>query len=240
MLVHGEANAMFRLKSALQSRYSEREENVKIYTPKNCETVKLYFRGEKMAKVSHPTNGALKVTHSGIIQTIGRLAAKYPSENEPLNGILVAKDFQLNIMSPEDLNELGGLITTVVTQRQVVPFNAGISLLKWHLEMMFGSVDESELGSKTGNDKEEGTVLRVFDTIDIKHQSSKPNQVTLEWIGNAMNDMVADSVLAVILSVDSSPASVKGNQLSNRKSLSLRVLTCDNKKQYSKHSFMLT
>lgn len=51
MLVHGEANNMFRLKSALQSRYSEREENIKIYTPKNCETVKLHFRGEKMAKV---------------------------------------------------------------------------------------------------------------------------------------------------------------------------------------------
>lgn len=53
MLVHGEVNAMFRLKSALQSRFSEKEENVKIHTPKNCETVKLHFRGEKMAKVSY-------------------------------------------------------------------------------------------------------------------------------------------------------------------------------------------
>jgi cleavage and polyadenylation specificity factor subunit 3 len=42
---------MYRLKSALQSKYSEKEENVTIYTPKNCDTVKLHFRGEKMAKV---------------------------------------------------------------------------------------------------------------------------------------------------------------------------------------------
>lgn len=42
---------MGRLKSALQSKYSEREENIKVYTPKNCETLKLHFRGEKMAKV---------------------------------------------------------------------------------------------------------------------------------------------------------------------------------------------
>ncbi|KAJ8652014.1 hypothetical protein O0I10_012358 [Lichtheimia ornata] len=190
MLVHGEANNMFRLKSALQSRYSEREENIKIYTPKNCETVKLHFRGEKMAK------------------TIGTLAAKYPTEDEPLNGVIVAKDFQLNIMSTEDLNELGGLITTVVTQRQVVPFNAAISLLKWHLEMMFGTVQETDL-SKVDGSTEKGSVLRVFDTIDIKKLQGAGNQLMLEWIGNAMNDMVADSVLAVILSVDSSPASVK-------------------------------
>lgn len=111
-------------------------------------------------------------------------------------------------MSAEDLNELGGLITTVVTQRQVVPFSAGIGLLKWHLEMMFGEVTETEMND--GEDVE-GTVVRVCDTIDVKRYNTNPNQVTLEWIGNAMNDMVADSVLAVVLSIDSSPASVKGN-----------------------------
>lgn len=183
---------MYRLKSALQSKYSEKEENVTIYTPKNCDTVKLHFRGEKMAK------------------TIGRLAAKYPIENQTLNGVLIVKDFQLNIMSPEDLNELGNLITTVITQRQVVPFNAGIGLLKWHLEMMFGTVTETELAKGDGAGNQQGTVLRVFDTIDVKKLTASPNQVTLEWVGNAMNDMVADSVLAIILSIDSSPASVKG------------------------------
>lgn len=43
---------MYRLKSVLQRKYHEKEENVTIYTPKNCDTVKLHFRGEKMAKVS--------------------------------------------------------------------------------------------------------------------------------------------------------------------------------------------
>lgn len=57
VLVHGESNAMGRLKSALQSKYSEREENIKIYTPKNCETLKLHFRGEKMAKVRTSLDG---------------------------------------------------------------------------------------------------------------------------------------------------------------------------------------
>jgi cleavage and polyadenylation specificity factor subunit 3 len=183
---------MHRLKSALQSKYLEREENIKIYTPKNCETVKLHFRGEKMAK------------------TIGALAAKYPTENQNLDGVIVSKDYQLSIVSVEDLAELTGLITTVVTQRQIVPFSGGIGLLKWHLEMMFGTIHEVDLEKASGTSNQQGTVLRILDTIDIKRLADKPNQVTLEWIGNAMNDMVADSVLSVILSVDSSPASVKG------------------------------
>ncbi|KAI9308583.1 beta-lactamase-like protein [Cunninghamella echinulata] len=209
ILVHGEANAMYRLKSALQSKYSEREENIKIYTPKNCETVTLHFRGEKMAK------------------TIGTLAEKYPAENQALDGVIISKGYDLRIMSEDDMTKLGGLITTVVTQRQIVPFNAGIGLLKWHLEMMFGTVDEMQLSNKKSKDgnndnidddsnnninDQEGTALRVFDTIDIKRLASKPNHIVLEWIGNAMNDMVADSVLAVVLSIDSSPASVKENK----------------------------
>ncbi|RUP51541.1 hypothetical protein BC936DRAFT_147490 [Jimgerdemannia flammicorona] len=161
VLVHGEANAMGRLKSALQSKYSEREENIKIYTPKNCETLKLHFRGEKMAKVRTSRGEDLFVFRFVFIVcwydnlTIGSLAAKYPTENQPLSGILVAKDFQLNIMGPEDLNELsGGLSTTVVTQRQSVAFHAGIGLLRWHLEMMFGKVEETITGPPGAETKE--------------------------------------------------------------------------------------
>lgn len=43
---------MGRLKSALMSKYSERDEEIHIFTPRNTETVKLYFRGEKLAKVN--------------------------------------------------------------------------------------------------------------------------------------------------------------------------------------------
>jgi cleavage and polyadenylation specificity factor subunit 3 len=47
----------------------------------------------------------------------------------------------------------------------------------------------------------------VFDTVDVKEYNA--NHVVLEWTGNSVNDMVADSVLAVILNIESSPASVK-------------------------------
>lgn len=43
---------MGRLKSALMSKYQERDQNIHIFTPRNTETVQLYFRGEKLARVS--------------------------------------------------------------------------------------------------------------------------------------------------------------------------------------------
>lgn len=36
-------------------------------------------------------------------------------------------------------------------------------------------------------------------------------KVKLEWSSDPINDMIADSIIAVILQADSSPASVKGN-----------------------------
>lgn len=51
ILVHGEVNNMSRLRSALKTKFAERKNDVQIYTPRNVETVRLKFRGERMAKV---------------------------------------------------------------------------------------------------------------------------------------------------------------------------------------------
>lgn len=48
--MHGEQNNMGRLRAALQSRYKDRDEDIKIHTPRNLETLRLSFRGEKVAK----------------------------------------------------------------------------------------------------------------------------------------------------------------------------------------------
>lgn len=42
---------MGRLRAAMQSRYKERKEDVKIYTPRNLEELQISFRGERVAKV---------------------------------------------------------------------------------------------------------------------------------------------------------------------------------------------
>lgn len=45
---------MARLKSALMSKYSSQRDRVKIYNPRNCDELRLYFKGERIAKVSPP------------------------------------------------------------------------------------------------------------------------------------------------------------------------------------------
>lgn len=43
---------MGRLRAALQDRYKNRDEDVKIHTPRNLEPLELTFRGERVAKAS--------------------------------------------------------------------------------------------------------------------------------------------------------------------------------------------
>lgn len=47
-----------------------------------------------------------------------------------------------------------------------------------------------------------------MNAIDV--QQVKEFEVVLRWESNASNDMIADSTLALIVSIESSPASVKG------------------------------
>jgi len=71
---------------------------------------------------------------------VGTLANNPLKEGQILNGVLVQKDFNMSLVSPEDLREFAGLETNVVMQRQLISFHGGLPLLKWHLEQMFGGV----------------------------------------------------------------------------------------------------
>lgn len=184
ILVHGEITNMGRLKSALMSKYSDRkgtDREVKIYNPKNCYEVDLPFKSVKYAR------------------TMGELAEKPPTDGQIISGVLVEKDFRLNLIHVSDLREYSSLATSVVTEKQTVIVNAGPDLIRYHLEQMFGSI-EVLLESSDLNE------WLVMDSVRVSYQD---NETTIEWVGTVMNDAIADSVLAVLLSVDSAPASVK-------------------------------
>ncbi|KAI5802667.1 beta-lactamase-like protein [Pyronema domesticum] len=239
ILVHGEQNNMGRLKSALLSKNYEKKEidRFKIYNPKNCEELRIPFRGEKIAKV------------------VGKLAQKPPSFNPAstalakaskdiiLSGVLVQSDFKYSLMAPDDLREYAGLTTTVVTCKQRVPmYAAGLDLIRWSLEGMFGAVanmeddgdaddepvkkeepkeddddeydpdliapleeSDDEMGGN-GKAKMTGKTFRIMDCITVRVRT---NFVELEWVGNILNDGVADAVVAILLNLESSPAAIK-------------------------------
>lgn len=221
ILVHGEQNNMGRLKSALLSKNSDKKEKVKIYNPKNCETLKIPFKSDKIAKV------------------VGKLAAKPPplissaptpnellSGEQIISGVLVQNDFKLSLMAPEDLREYAGLTTTVITCRQRVQVSAaGTAMIRWALEGMFGAVvdlpdleaDDDEEGmllmkkkmrKQEGEAPVTGNTFKVMDCIVVRCRTDR-GYIEVEWEGNVLNDGVADAVVAGLLMLEASPAAIK-------------------------------
>ncbi|KAI9847532.1 MAG: endoribonuclease ysh1 [Thelocarpon superellum] len=227
ILVHGEKNNMTRLKSKLLSLNADKrdEDKVKIFSPRNCEELKIPFKADKTAKV------------------VGRLAQVAPPRDldtdhekaRVLSGVLVQNDFKMSLMAPEDLREYAGLTTTTITCRQRIRLSAaGQDLIRWALEGTFGAIEEVTEGqakpnglSKDDQNGESevhgnGTITSADDEHDTASSSVSyrvmgcvmvrchdGGEVEIEWEGNMLNDGIADAVLAVLFSVESSPAAVK-------------------------------
>jgi cleavage and polyadenylation specificity factor subunit 3 len=213
---------MMRLKSKLLSLNVDKREKTKVFSPKNCEELKIPFKADKTAKV------------------VGKLAQLPPPSStsttedsaQLITGVLVQNDFKMSLMAPEDLREYAGLTTTTITCKQRLSLSAaGIELVKWALEGMFGSVEVmyEELrqngetkanggganGIEISSDQEiahgevdrPSTILLIMGCVFVR--CYKNGDVELEWEGNMLNDGIADAVMAVLFTVESSPAAVK-------------------------------
>ncbi|PLN86664.1 beta-lactamase-like protein [Aspergillus taichungensis] len=222
ILVHGEKHQMMRLKSKLLSLNADKTVKVKVYTPANCDEVRIPFRKDKIAKV------------------VGKLAQVAPPEQEDgplMAGVLVQNGFDLSLMAPDDLREYAGLTTTTITCKQHLTLSsASMDLIKWALEGTFGAIEEIGTGKKDdvkGEDTEDSVMKTDEEEPNVKEEAAdeeipmeteqtylvmgcvilryhpRTRELELEWEGNMMNDGVADAVMAVLLTVESSPASVK-------------------------------
>jgi cleavage and polyadenylation specificity factor subunit 3 len=180
ILVHGDANEMSRLKASLVNRYEGK--NIEILTPKNCQTVQLKFRGAKTAKV------------------VGSLASVPPREGTIVAGLLVRKDFGYTILAAGDVNKYTQIVTTAILQKQLVPFHQPFSVLEGCLSQIF---DEVQLSTSPDN----LPLIKVHGNIGVEQTSA--SQVTLQWESNPVNDMIADSIVALLLQLESNPKSFK-------------------------------
>lgn len=133
-------------------------------------------------------------------QALGSLALTTPTPATPISGLLVSKDFSYTLLSPADLREFTGLSTSIILQRQRLALSVSWDLVRWHLQGMYGKIAE-------GRDAEGVPTMRIMETVDVKHVDK--HALAIEWVGGVTNDMIADSVLAVVLGIDGSPASVK-------------------------------
>lgn len=241
ILVHGEQHNMMRLKSKLLSLNATKTNKVKVFSPRNCEELRIPFKADKTAKI------------------VGRLASippPPPSTDTPDNGpaplvtgVLVQNDFKLSLMAPEDLREYAGLNTTTIICRQRLRLSAaGIDLIKWALEGTFGAIEElpemrpDEAGPKSADESADGkagddgvsmeekkteeatddepsalvAAYLVMGCIAVRYRAN--GEVELEWEGNMLNDCIADSVMAALFNVESSPAAVKRSSAAGKHS----------------------
>ncbi|PHH83115.1 hypothetical protein CDD82_3525 [Ophiocordyceps australis] len=245
ILVHGEQHNMMRLKSKLLSLNASKTTKVKVFSPRNCEELRIPFKSDKTAKV------------------VGKLASIPPPkalDAAPalVTGVLVQNDFKLSLMAADDLREYAGLNTTTITCKQRLRLGAaGPELVKWALEGTFGVVEDvaPAQGKRDGSDDDDDDKAEVDDGEEAQQHDGHSNNevkpeakqetfelaalaareaddasslvaaylvmgcvtvryyanrnVDLEWQGNMLNDSIADSAMAVLFSLESTPAAVK-------------------------------
>lgn len=224
---------MMRLKSKLLSLNNDKAVKTKIFSPANTEELRIPFKVDKTARV------------------VGQLAqlpppkTSDPDEDRVITGVLVQNDFKMSLMAPEDLTEYAGLTTTTIMCKQRITLSAaGIELIKWALEGTFGVIEEISPQQKAssngatqvngnGVSHEEETADEEIDPsphavsylvmgcVVVRYQNN--GLVEVEWEGSMLNDGIADAVLAVLFTVESSPAAVKSR--SSPTSFCVRLLT---------------
>lgn len=212
--MHGEKHNMMRLKSKLLSLNADKAVKTKIFSPANTEELRIPFKVDKTAKV------------------VGKLAQITPPSSldhnsQLITGVLVQNDFKMSLMAPEDLREYAGLTTTTILCKQRINLSAaGIDLIRWALEGTFGAIDEigprkkmmqsEPNGNGVGHEEaadedidrsDHCTAYLIMGCVIVRHKNT--GEVELEWEGNMLNDGIADAVLAVLFTVESSPAAVK-------------------------------
>ena len=130
---------MGRLKAALVREYESIDDEVDrmtddleklsiektkplFYNPRNTAKVELFFRGEKMAKV------------------MGSLAEEKPEDGSKVSGILIKRNFNYHIVSPNDLTKYTDMTISTVNQRMSVFYNGIFSLLHFMISQLSSDV----------------------------------------------------------------------------------------------------
>lgn len=177
ILVHGEKNEMQRLQHALNHRYETKK--MEILMPRNCQTVRLQFQGQKTAKA------------------VGKIASQGPQHLASVSGLLVQKDFQYSLLDPTDLNTYTKLKISEITQSLKLNYTGTWAQLKFQIEQVYESVVETTVDDK----------LALFVHAVLYLVLTSDTELVMEWTSSPVNDMVADSIASLILYMGANPSS---------------------------------
>jgi len=113
-----------------------------------------------------------------------------------MSGLLVQKDYQYTLVDPADLHTYTKLQTAEVTQSQTIPYEENWQILQYQLSQMFEEIKETQY--------DDVLAIKVHEALYVINSSS--SYVTLDWVSNPVTDMIADSIVAIILQINQNPA----------------------------------
>jgi cleavage and polyadenylation specificity factor subunit 3 len=181
VLVHGERNNMSRLRGHLDGFFNgktpaaEKRPSMRLYTPSNCQTVKLTFQDVKTAKAI----GVLPDSGSGPELRSG----------SRVSGVLIKQDFAYTLIRPDDLPQYTSFKVSKIDQHQTVPLgNKPLITLATQLKSMFRNVQYDEVRR----------AMLVGDSVLIDAKGEEG--VRISWASGHATDIMADAIAAVVLS----------------------------------------
>ncbi|KIV97382.1 hypothetical protein PV10_01138 [Exophiala mesophila] len=236
ILVHGERSQAARLRSRLLDLNTRRLANnpnahqTKVYSPENGAEIRIAFRKDKVAKVvgklaqmTLPTPNDVedgRVVSGVLVQNGFKLSLMAPEDLREYAGLttttivcrqhitLAAAGVELIRWALEgtfgSIEEVGVVKSDKVEKgRSNGP----------HAAETNGHKTEEEEGEEQEEADEEIALepehtFLIMGCVTLKW-SGREKQIELEWEGNTMNDGIADAVMAVLMTVESSPAAVK-------------------------------
>jgi Pre-mRNA 3'-end-processing endonuclease polyadenylation factor C-term len=173
--------------------------------PPNQVEVKLKFPRRRSAKVMG------KLAES-------RANNEPPQEGEPVRGILVTQNFHSKIVAPSDVATYTPLRVGTISSKLHVPFAGSLDLLQLFLHELFANIIEQPIEFDTSEQLDESDDAES-QAAPIMYQlhggevrvimGLQKRVVIVEWEASPAGDVVADSVVALIMHAQSSAASIR-------------------------------
>ena len=205
ILVHGDVNeGVGKLKAALVDKYST---SMNIQGPHNCQTVEIEFRQSKVVKVVGRLAEELKAAGGG--------GGGGGGGGRVVSGVVVRKDFNYQLMSVEELSSFTPISCTSIRQQLLIPFQLTFDCFTAFINQLYEPTEEPSSSDDTkpaadadADGSEEGTGRRLAIHRSVVGLWRK-GVVELQWESSPIDDMIADSVVSLITSAQTSPGGAR-------------------------------
>uniref|UniRef100_A0A914Y1J2 Cleavage and polyadenylation specificity factor subunit 3 n=1 Tax=Panagrolaimus superbus TaxID=310955 RepID=A0A914Y1J2_9BILA len=195
ILVHGEQGEMSRLRNGLQRLLEHNPDfaNLEIHMPRNTEKLNLRFASEKVARL------------------VGSIVTDLHTE-DLIQGVLMRKNFNYNVLVPQDLMEYSSLRTSDVSSHQTIYFSRSEEWLAFNLrtldpKLTIEQVEGYDLPDYLAIDpkrtkkelKKPATLFKMFDNIIAVHLIKDETLARISWTADVEADNFVDIVVFCIM-----------------------------------------